>query len=100
MGLYDTFVAPTNTICPHCGESLKQFQTKGLGESMGMFRIGDEVADLERDLYIERGWVHCYSSCDKCRWWIDAHAIIENAKYVGFEITESRPPVNPAPGTR
>jgi uncharacterized protein YbaR (Trm112 family) len=96
MGLYDTFIAPHGTVCPNCKTPLEHFQTKGLGEGMGMFRLGDAVADLEGDLYIERGSIHCYTFCRECRWWIDAKAVVHDAKYSGFEMTSGEPPTKPA----
>lgn len=86
MGLYDTFLAPPGLLCPSCGSALADFQTKGLCEGMGRFKIGDSVHLDGDDLFISDGWVNCLGDCSTCRCWLEAKAHIHEGRYTRLEV--------------
>ncbi|MBI3116598.1 MAG: hypothetical protein HYZ12_04585 [Thaumarchaeota archaeon] len=64
MGLYDTLVARAR--CPHCEfEFEAQFQTKALGSTLEMYRMGDVIETEDfviKDVTIR----NCIEICERC----------------------------------
>ena len=93
MGLYDAFILDDFFECPLCGATeegrIKEFQTKELGQFFQSFKVGEKVV-FNECLQLEDGVYPVYSSCKKCRAWIDASVVIEDGKFIGLSAFEAR----------
>jgi hypothetical protein len=87
MGLYDNFILKESIKCSLCGEEkengLDKFQTKELGGHLLTFKQGERVEHWP--FILMDGEYSIYSSCRKCRAWIDAEVIIRDSFFIGIK---------------
>lgn len=78
MGLYDTITLPLK--CSRCKriEEKHDWQTKGMGEGLGHFKVGDNVPVYGNEII--KGKVEIHTICPRCKKFVDAMASIEDSK--------------------
>jgi hypothetical protein len=93
MGLYDSFWLKKPIECPLChakkDSGIQEFQTKELGGQFYTFKIGEKAES--NHFILKDGKYDIYSSCDKCKAWITAEAVIKNGIFASIVDIKSKP---------